>query len=518
RGTEASRAAEQPSHRHVVRDLVTYLADRLQASEIYNQVVAEIEAILRQRPIQVEDVKAMITHLAKAQSQGAPLEGIASDKANRLAAALYAPSPLSAGDPGIASYKAQIEAAEWEALRNEARACASLMHETGLVSAYQAVLVRHLAHHDPEMLPDALGLSDLGRQSYLCYRELTLALIENGVFPEYPQGVFGLTGILERGVLFFQPVAPALWRHLSLKIRPEVAEKISVVFGPSPSPEAHLLAGIMCVLGQPLGVGQGNNPTCQSARAITLYAQNGPDYLLQLLCWAVRDGEIVMTFEGDAISSGELSAGLAQVLDMALDPVSLVLVPHLDRIYAEMGRRTIGRPGDGHAWINPEFHGWWNNRGCRLLIDIGSGAVFDFDGFVRHFYATYHPFYNGGQPVIHGQPAGIAATTSTGDHIGWHAISIQRVALDPEGEMRVYFHDPNNEGRQDWGGDVETSTEGHGEIPGESSLPVAHFASRLYLFHYDPLEEGDPTIVPAEDVEQVAELARKSWAGQREWI
>ena len=125
RGTEASRSLELPGNRHVVRDLVTFLADSLQASEIYTQVVTEIEAILRQRPIQVEDVKSMITHLSQAQSQshaqGTPLEGMAADKANRLAAALYAPSPLSAGDPGIETYQAQIESAEWDALRNEAK-------------------------------------------------------------------------------------------------------------------------------------------------------------------------------------------------------------------------------------------------------------------------------------------------------------------------------------------------------------------------------------------------------------
>ena len=44
------------------------------------------------------------------------------------------------------------------------------------------------------------------------------------------------------------------------------AEKIATVFGSSRSPECFLLADVLNVLGRPLGVGQGNYPTCQSTR------------------------------------------------------------------------------------------------------------------------------------------------------------------------------------------------------------------------------------------------------------
>ena len=47
-----------------------------------------------------------------------------------------------------------------------------------------------------------------------------------------------------------------------------------------------LLAAVLGVFGLPLGVGQGNNPTCQSARAISMWAFNDPDYLLQMIAWA----------------------------------------------------------------------------------------------------------------------------------------------------------------------------------------------------------------------------------------
>lgn len=288
-----------------------------------------------------------------------------------------------------------------------------------------------------------------------------------------------------------------------------------MAFGDAVSPEAHLLEGVMCMLGLPLGVGQGNNPTCQSARALSMWAYNDPDYLLQMVAWAARDDEIIMHFEGQPISSRESQTGVASLTPIDLDPVSLLVVPHLDRIYAEMGRRCADREGDPHRWVNPEFHGWWSGRGFRINVDIATGALIDLDDFIRHFYATYHPYYNGNQPLIHPQPAGIAVTDSAARFIGWHAITILRVALDPQECMRVYFYNPNNDSGQNWGDGVTVSTAGNGERFGEASLPFEQFLSRLYIYHYDPLERGEPADVAGEDLEEVMGYIRRSWGADR---
>ena len=117
--------------------------------------------------------------------------------------------------------------------------------------------------------------------------------------------------------------------------------------------------------------------------------------------------------------------------------------------------------------------------------------------------------------MIHPQPAGIAVTDSAGRFVGWHAITILRIALDQHDVMRAYFYNPNNDSGQDWGRGVMVSTEHHGERFGEGSLSVTEFASRLYLFHHDPLERGDPTAVPDDEVERVTHMARHSWAANR---
>ena len=208
-------------------------------------------------------------------------------------------------------------------------------------------------------------------------------------------------------------------------------------------------------------------------------------------------------------------SGVATQLPIDLDPVSLIVVPHLDRIYAEMGRRCIGREGDPHRWVNPEFHGWWSGRGFRINVDVATGQLSDVDDFIRHFFAYYHPYYNGNQPLIHPQPAGIAVTDSAARFIGWHAITILRASLDPSDVMRIYFYNPNNDSGQDWGDGVIVSTSGNGERFGEASLPFERFASRLYIYHYDPLERVDIADVTSEEVENVRHFLHRSWGASR---
>ena len=144
-----------------------------------------------------------------------------------------------------------------------------------------------------------------------------------------------------------------------------------------------------------------------------------------------------------------------------------------------------------------------------------TGNLVDLDAFLRQFYASYHPEYNGHQPLIHPQPAGVAVTDSAARYVGWHAITILRVAADPEGVMRVYFFNPNNDSGQDWGDGVVVGTAGNGERAGEGSLPFDQFASRLYIFHTDPLENGRPERIPAEDIERIRGYIERSWGAER---
>ncbi len=482
--------------------------------DILDRLMAEIWRILAQRPVRVDNLKAMITQIAACLFD--PSIPVTSSRGtDRLISALFGPTQASLEDPGLEVYRERLASMDTQALQQEAGGFARAMHDTGLVSAYEPVFLRFALEQSPDLVPAALGLSATGRDVYLCYQELVHALISAAIFPETPQAVYGLALLLERGVLYAPPVAPALWRQLGLVLCPAAEAAITQAVGTTRPASVQLLAGVMGVLGLPFGVGQGNNPTCQSARAISMWAYNDPDYLLQMIAWAARDDDLVMHFEGQRLSSRELAADAPAVTPMDVDAVSAVLVPHLDRIYHAMGALCAGRGDDPHRWINPEFHGWWVGRGFRLAVDLASGRLKDYDAFVRYFYACYNPLYNGNQPLIHPQPAGLAVTDSAARFVGWHAITIQRVALDQDDDMRVYFYNPNNDGGQDLGNGVQVSTEGRGERFGESSLPMRYFVSRLYIFHFDLLEHAEPDKVPAQEVAAVEALARASWASER---
>ncbi|MFI1464512.1 hypothetical protein [Nocardia carnea] len=512
--SEAERA-QQGRMAQVSRELLRHLVEEIGYEKVLENLVDEIWRILRQRPIQVEPVKRMITQIAVARTNPDIDLGAAGLGADRLISSLYGTTEACREDPGVEVYRERLETMDDSALAYETAGFARSMHDTGLVSPYHAVLVRFLLGKGEYLLGEALGLSSTGRECLLCYHELVRRLIADAVHVETAQCIYGIALLLERGILYQPPVAPALWRQLALQLSPYSQERLTQAFGPDPDPHARLLAGMLSILGLPLGVGQGDNPTCQSARALSMWAYNDPDYLLQTLAWAARDDEVVMHFEGRPISSRDSVGGVATKLPVDLDPVSLLVVPHLDRIYAEMGRQCADREGDPHRWVNPEFHGWWSGRGFRINVDVATGQLTDLDEFLRHFYASYHPFHNGNQPLIHPQPAGVAVTDSAARFVGWHAITILRVALDPQDRMRVYFYNPNNDSGQDWGDGVVVGTAGHGERFGEASLPFEQFASRLYIFHFDPLEPGELASVDRAELDGVVGYVHRSWGADR---
>ncbi len=496
---------------HIVNSLYQFLLNRLGYESILDSLVDEVRRLLAQRPIQTDSIKQMVSQIAICLFDPA-IETSGMHKAARLVTALFGPTPGCRDDPGLAVYGERLAAMDDVALFEEAKNFASGMQETGMVSPYHPMLLRRLRGHRDDLLPLALGLSITGNDVLQCYRQIVLELIDEVVHPETCQAVYGLSMFLERGALFTPPVASGLWRQLQLQLCQAASNRLSAVFGDAHPPRVYLLAGVLSLLGQPLGVGQGNNPTCQSVIGLSMWSFNDVDYLLQLVAWAARDDDVIMRFEGQQIASQYLEAGLAKVPPIDVDPVSLILAPHLDRIYGEMGRLCGVRHDDLHRWINPEMYGWWVGLGFLSVISRETGKIHDYENFIRHFYACYHPYYNGNIPLIHPQPAGIAVTDSGGRLVGRHAITIIRVNLDSSGDIRLYFFNPNNDSGQDWGQGINCSTEGNGERHGEASLPFAEFASRLCVFHYDPREVGAMSVVPENDVAYAMGLGRASWA------
>ncbi len=494
--------------------LFEFLLGRLGAGGILDSVTDEIERVLLQRPIMVQRVERLLHSARRALDQ---LASTATDgQIGLYTTALHGPSVESReADP--AEFEHRLGAMDEDGLLRQAEAFGAAMNRTGLVCPQHAVLLRQLAARRPDALPIALALDAVGQVSLQEHSQLIVDIIEFAIRPQTARCIYGLSRLLNRGILFFSPVSPGLQRLMVLPLAAEVETLLQQGCELRDPPPARvlLLAGTLSVLGQPRGVDQGHNPTCQSARAISLWAQNDVGYLLELIASGARDNALTMHFEGKAIHSAQLPAGLASELHTELDPVSLVLTPHLDAIYMEMSRRTLGRAGDGHRWVNPEFHGWWVHRGfADLMAEDGVSC----EAFIRLFYAAYHPAYNGGRHLVYAQPCGVAVTNHLGEFVGWHAVAIQRVERDPDGCWRVYFFNPNRDKGQNWGQGVVTSTHDHGEFEGESSLPFEQFASRLYVFHYKTIELGDAADVPAAAVADIIEAIAGSWAAGQSWL
>lgn len=504
---------------HMIRakNLFQYLGQELSFNAIAEKMVQEIERLTVQRPIMTSRILNMIEMSKKLNVND--IDEKTAEALNKYVRATEGPTPFSKDAANQRDYRLKLESAFDDELESEAKMFAEAMKETGLVSPYYAVLLRFLNRKNSNLIPMSLDLTETGIASYNANKQLIHDIIQLSIYPETRQAIYGLAKMLDRGVLTQEPIIPALRRLFELPIHAQVRQVLT-----NPENEQAgislnglLVAGVINVLGQPLGVGQGLNPTCQSARAISLWAQHGIGQLLEYIARAARDNDIDMMFEGEMIHSSLLVGGVAIEIHEDLDPVSSVLVPHLDKIYNEMMKRTLLRGEDGHKWVNPEFYGKWIPSGFINAIDQMTLNVTNYSSFVKLFYATHHPDYNEGYELIYPNPVGIFITNVHGDLLGLHAVSIQRINKDPNGEYRIYFYNPNNDSGQNWGQSIRASVSGFGELEGEASLPFREFISRMYAFHYNPFEQGDTYMVEDSLVEEIETLARNSWGKAYVW-
>lgn len=517
---DASESARIEKHENddLTSEVFQFIASYLSTNALTKTLVSEITRITAQRPIMIKRVVSMI-RMGKEMLKS-DLEYDERESLLTYIEAIEGPSPLSKQYRDLSIYRSRLRELSQQELRSECVAMATSMRKTGLTCPHHATLLRVLSKKIPTLIPYALQLNGKGKANVEEHQDMVTQLIKVAIFPATCQSIYGLALMLERGVLSSSPVMPGLRRLIELDILPDVRTALlkTVRNGEGMTANSILVAGVISVLGQPLGVGQGFNPTCQAARGISLWAQHAPGMLLELIPRAARDGDIDFTFEGLPIHSKDLTGGLAPELHTELDPVSLVLVPHLDRIYSEMMTKVALRGEDGHRWVNPAFYGDWVSKGFSTVIDPLTGFINDFSGFVRLFYATHHPDYNDDYELIYPNPVGIFITNVRGKLLGFHAVSILRIAKDPNDQYRVYFYNPNNDSSQNWGQNIEPSVMDNGEQEGECSLPFHEFTSRLYAFHYNPYEQGDAYAVEPHIINQVKQLAKESWGEDYTWV
>jgi len=512
-GSEENRSLDADTCRKI-NVLFDFLTDQISIDKIKGQIAKEIELICAQRPIVTDRVLEIIATVKNEITVSS--ENEEDRRLMNYIKAVYTPSE-KAGELSANKYKQFLEHAKREEIINECDKLSKTMHETGLAVAYHAILLRHLAD-DGTLVKRTLGLKGVGKAEFDKHKKFASELIRTVIHPDTAHSCYGLAKLLERSLLSHQPVKSGLQRIMGMELHADVAANIRKSRDNSTlDPKYILAAECLGILGQPLGIGQGWNPTCQSARGISLWSSHAPGKLLRMIESAAKSNSLEMRFEGDVIKSKDLIHGLVKELDYNLDAVSVVLVPHLDKIYNEMMRRAANRADDPHKWVNPAMYGHWIPTGFISAYDSLTNSIKEYEKFVRTFYVTHHPDYNGGNDLAYPNPVGIFLTSSSGKLIGFHAVSILRVRKF-NGQVRVYILNPNNEGRQRWQDNMRPTVAGNGERAGESSLPFHQFASRLYAFHFNQSDLDDLNNVDSREIEKVTELAKTSWGESYQWI
>ncbi|WP_066174651.1 hypothetical protein [Bacillus marinisedimentorum] len=456
--------------------LFSFLGKHVRNEGVFERVKEELDRLAVQRPIDVSRIEEMIRFFDRARTAACQVVS----EGDKYIFALQ-PTALSQRK-SVKEYEQQLEQLHETELVLEAEQFARSMKKTGIVSPYHAVFIRKFNRVQPVIVKKAFGLSDRGAAFLQSKSEVVAEWIEKAVFPGTKQAVYGFASFLENKELTGE-MEGHLRELMKQELCPEVHHRLERMCKTNGDcgPKAYLLAGCASVLGQPLGVAQGMNPSCQSTRAISLWAQHKPEFLMKITAGAAIFGRLEMEFEGEPLISTQ--AGTQVKLDgtIPLDAVSVVLLPLLHDLYQQMLKRCLFKTGDVHRWVNPAFYGDWVLKGfCSRTY----GNLVD-SAFTERFIRNYHPGQNPSIKAALPQPAGVFITDRNGKLLGYHAISIQRVGKGPDGTDRVYFYNPNNDSGQVWGRNAVCSIKGSGELEGEASLPIEEFLSSLYAFHFD---------------------------------
>jgi hypothetical protein len=313
-GSEEIRSLDDDTRRKI-DVLFQFLTDQVSVDRIKGRLAKEIELICAQRPVVTDRVLGIIKTV-KNEIELTP-ENEDDRRLNYYVNAVYTPSE-KAGEFNPDEYQTFLEQASRKEIIKECEGLAETMHDTGLSVGYHAILLRHVAS-DAGLVKMALGLDNVGKAELDKHKKFVNELIRKVIYPDTARSCYGLAKLLERSLLSHQPVKSGLQRIMGMELHSDVAANIRKSRpGCSLDPKHILTAECLGILGQPLGVGQGWNPTCQSARGISLWSSHAPGKLLRMIESAAKSNSLWMRFEGNVIKSEELVLGLVKELDYNL--------------------------------------------------------------------------------------------------------------------------------------------------------------------------------------------------------
>jgi hypothetical protein len=456
-------------------DILRFISDHCFSPVVFQSLYQEIHNLAVQRPIVTDKILKLIASAKKLAGGQKEADLSLMHYEN----AVFCPSDISAAT-SVENYESKLKVSNDLLLIQEAYQLKSSVMSTGLVSPFHAIFLNYINKEKTDLIQYILGGNETARENLRLNLPFVSTLIDAAVTIKTRRCIYGLIRLLERDI-FTKEFVKELGKLLKVPLHETIKKRLAAHHKITDTQVLRtlLVSEMISVLGQPLGIGQGFNPACQSTRALSYWSQKEPIMLLKMFNHFLENGKITIYFEGRPISSDTLPQVTLND-EENIDTVSLLLIPHLDSIYFEMLKASEGRGQDPHKWINPSFHikGIWTE-----FSDVYSDLQFK-TKFHLHYHPSNKPNVNDGLP----QPAGIIIYNHSGQALGAHAVLIQRIGADPSGCIRVYFYNPNNDSLQVWGNSIKTSVSGNGEQEGESSLPFDDFLHCLYAFHFPKLD------------------------------
>lgn len=303
-------------------------------------------------------------------------------------------------------------------------------------------------------------------------------------------------------------IISSIHRMAMKKLAPEVERRLHGSYLADDLSEL-LASHLLLIAAQPLVVHQGDNPFAGAyVMAIAYVSGEDPLRLLSDVEAMLEDGHLERTIDGETCSSaGEEKPEIAPS-QQPMDAVSVLLVPELDgivRAARRSDRRRLNSPG---SLLHALYGGAFPHQGASVS-SVAEGSVHwpptvDAEALRRmaeararrrdhigRFYGAFHPEY-GGDAVAFPVPVTLSLVDEVGFVKEYRSALIRRVSRDDVGEYRVYYSLPSISlpARTR----ALPSSWGHGEKPGEYSLPFAVFAGSLRAFPIDgKLTPADPS-------------------------
>ena len=301
--TEELRIKLTKQEQKRIKLLFNFILAHIPLSKFTEKLAREIEINAEQRPIltdKLEDilllVKDNLQFDTKNESESTLLFFVN---------ALFQPTETTKKIDSTEAYQNFLRKSGKSEWLLEAKEIGDKMNKTGLVSKYQVILLKWLSQHYPEAIAEALALNTHGLAELERHQAFVGEIIDQFVMLENKQVAYGLSKMLNRNLLSRKAVWNALNKLFRIKLHPKIKRLLlkSRQNDTEDIAEKLLCGGVISLLGQPLGVGQGMNPTCQSARGISMWSRHSPEKLLNMVFNAATANELQFRYEGELIAS-----------------------------------------------------------------------------------------------------------------------------------------------------------------------------------------------------------------------